>query len=156
MQSEQILRARNLARIVRWQNDILLFLKDVFPSHYPKGFSPFHREILHDILPHNSRVAIAAPRKHGKTALALNKLIIETQLNPNKTFWYVAPTYRQAKEIVWKDPAMLPFYVPPEIVDRKNDSELTIYFKNGASISVKGADKPDSLRGPGWSKDREC
>lgn len=87
-------------------------------------------------------------RKAGKTALALNKLIIESQLNPNKTFWYIAPTAKQAKEIIWKDPEMLKKYLPPEIVSKKNDTELTIYFTNGAVLSIKGADDPDSLRGP--------
>lgn len=67
----------------------------------------------------------------------------------NKVFWYVAPTYRQAKEIVWKDPDMLNKYLPLEIVEKKNDSELTIYFKKTHSVlAVKGADDPDSLRGP--------
>lgn len=69
-------------------------------------------------------------------------------LNPNKVFWYVAPTYKQAKEIIWKDPEMLNKYLPEEIVDKKNDTELAIYFKNGSVLSVKGADDPDSLRGP--------
>lgn len=87
-------------------------------------------------------------RKAGKTALALNKLIYEAFKNPKKVFWYVAPTYRQAKEIIWRDPEMLQKYLPMEIVDKKNDTELVIYLKNGSVIGVKGADEPDSLRGP--------
>lgn len=73
---------------------------------------------------------------------------MESQLHAGKVFWYVAPTYKQAKEIVWRDPDMLQKYIPEAIVDRKNDTELTYYFKNGSVLGVKGADNPDSLRGP--------
>ena len=69
-------------------------------------------------------------------------------LNPNKIFWYIAPTYTQAKEIIWRDPEMLNQYLPKEIVSKKNDSELVITLINGSVIGIKGADKPDSLRGP--------
>ena len=87
-------------------------------------------------------------RKAGKTALALNRLIHQAVSNPKKVFWYVAPTYKQAKEIVWRDPDMLQKYLPMEVVDKKNDTELTVYFKNGSVLGIKGADEPDSLRGP--------
>lgn len=115
----------------------------------PFNFSPKERPYQLEILKNPARFkSLVIHRKAGKTALALNKLIIESQLNPGKVFWYVAPTYRQAKEIVWKDPEMLQRYLPLEIVDKKNDTELSVYFKNGSVLSVKGADEPDSLRGP--------
>lgn len=87
-------------------------------------------------------------RKAGKTALAINKLNIEAHLNPRKVFWYVAPTYKMAKEIVWRDPDMLFKYIPKELIDRTNETELVVYLKNGSIIALKGADSPDSLRGP--------
>lgn len=62
-------------------------------------------------------------------------------------YWYVAPFYGQAKEIVWQDPEMLSKYCPPEIWKNRNNSELFIPFPNGSVLFVKGADKPDSLRG---------
>lgn len=115
----------------------------------PHNFDPATRPYQLQILKNPSRFkSLIIHRKAGKTALALNKLIIESQLNPGKVFWYVAPTYRQAKEIVWKDPEMLQRYLPEAIVSKKNDTELSVYFKNGSVLSVKGADEPDSLRGP--------
>lgn len=69
-------------------------------------------------------------------------------LHPKKVFWYVAPYYSEAKDTVWRDPEMLKRYLPDEIVEKKNDSELIVYFNNGSVLEVKGADNPDSLRGP--------
>ena len=41
-------------------------------------------------------------RRFGKTFLAINELARFARF-PNKKVWYVAPSYRQAKQIVWKD-----------------------------------------------------
>jgi hypothetical protein len=61
--------------------------------------------------------------------------------------WYVAPTYRQAKQIVWRK-------LKNKLSDLRwtkkvNESELSIELKNGSIISLKGADNADSLRGVG-------
>jgi hypothetical protein len=65
----------------------------------------------------------------------------------NKEVWYVAPTYRQAKQIVWRK-------LKNKLRDLRwsqkiNEAELTIILKNGSQISLKGADNADSLRGIG-------
>ena len=85
-------------------------------------------------------------RRGGKTALAINKLIIEAFTNPGKLFWYIAPTYSQGKQIVWNND-MLFKHLPPELVAKRNENELTVVLKNGSRITVKGGDNPDSLRG---------
>ena len=41
-------------------------------------------------------------RRLGKTFLAIRELARFAR-HPNKTVWYVAPTYSQAKNIVWED-----------------------------------------------------
>jgi hypothetical protein len=66
---------------------------------------------------------------------------------PNKEVWYLAPTYRQAKMIAWKK--LKKKLVDLRWVDKINESELTITLKNGSTISLKGADAYDSLRGAG-------
>jgi len=58
--------------------------------------------------------------------------------------WNIAPTYKQAKAIMWQ---MLGDLIPPGALSKKNETELTCYFKNGSRILLKGADNPDSLRG---------
>lgn len=38
-------------------------------------------------------------------------------------------------------------HIPLEIIDKKNDSELAIYYKNGSIQRFVGCDNPDALRG---------
>lgn len=92
---------------------------------------------------------LVAGRRFGKTILGLTELIGDAAQKPGEEFWYVAPTYRQAKLIAWK---RLKQIVPHELLAKPpNESELMVEFTNGASIFLKGADKPDSLRGVGLS-----
>lgn len=86
-------------------------------------------------------------RKAHKTTLAINELIRWANAVQG-TYWYVAPFYGEAKDTIWLDPKMLAKYCPPEIWAKRNNSELYIPFPNGSIIHLKGADKPDSLRGP--------
>jgi phage terminase large subunit-like protein len=86
-------------------------------------------------------------RRARKTTLLLNLLIRECVKNPKSVYGYIAPTYTQAKGIIWTDPNMLNSYLPHELVKRKNESELLVEFKNGSILSIHGADNPDSARG---------
>jgi len=86
-------------------------------------------------------------RRARKTTLALNILIREANRNDNCRYLYIAPTYKQAKQIVWRDPHMLDSYLPKECVKRKNETELFVEFTNGSILVICGADDPDSIRG---------
>lgn len=59
--------------------------------------------------------------------------------------YYVLPTYRQAKQVIWD--ALINDHVPPEIIEKKNDSELAIYYKNGVIQRFIGSEDPDKHRG---------
>ena len=59
--------------------------------------------------------------------------------------YYVLPTYRQAKQVIWD--TLINDHVPPEIVDKKNDTELAIYYKNGVIQRFIGAEDYDKHRG---------
>jgi len=89
---------------------------------------------------------VVAGRRFGKTIFAINELIRMALENPNSRNYYVAPTYRQAKEIAWK---MLFDNLPSELISSKNEVELTIELIQGATISLRGADNPESLKGVG-------
>ena len=90
---------------------------------------------------------VVAGRRFGKTHLAIRELCYHAK-EPNKEVWYVAPTYRQAKQIVWRK-------LKNRINDLRwskkiNESELSITLKNNSVISLKGADGGgDNLRGIG-------
>jgi hypothetical protein len=89
---------------------------------------------------------VVAGRRFGKTHLAIRELCFHAK-EPNKEVWYVAPTYRQSKQIVWRK-------LKNKLQDLRwakkiNEAELTITLKNNSTISLKGADNADSLRGVG-------
>jgi hypothetical protein len=64
-------------------------------------------------------------------------------------YWHLFPTYREAKDAVWRDPNMLFSVIPEEIIEKKNEAELVVYLKNGSYIQLIGANDPDKLRGAG-------
>ena len=93
--------------------------------------------------PARFRVVIAG-RRFGKTVLALRELSRNARF-PNRNVWFVAPTYRMCKQIVWD---MLKYKLQDlNWISKVNESDLTILLKNGSKISLRGADNPDSLRG---------
>jgi len=100
---------------------------------------------------------IVAHRKSGKTVMALMYLFMKAyqcQAGFSKEgdmrvprFTYIGPTYKQAKDIAWdllKD--MVPKWC---LLKRPNESNLEIRLTNRCILNLKGADKEDSLRGPG-------
>jgi len=95
--------------------------------------------------PARFKVAICG-RRFGKTHLAIRELCRAASV-PNSEAWFVAPTYRQAKQIVWRK--LKHRLQDLRWVRKINESELTIYLKNNSVISLKGADNADSLRGVG-------
>lgn len=97
--------------------------------------------------PSRFRVLVAG-RRFGKTTLAINELYQAAINNPGSLSIYVAPTYRQAKQIAWK---MLKSVVSDGLVKKINESELSVHLLNGSNIELKGCDTPDSLRGVGVS-----
>lgn len=94
---------------------------------------------------HRFRVVVAG-RRFGKTHLAIRELARHAR-DPFKEVWYVAPSYKMAKNIVWRK--LKTRLQDLNWVKKSNESELTLLLKNGSTISLKGADNYDSLRGVG-------
>jgi hypothetical protein len=88
---------------------------------------------------------VVAGRRWGKTQLARTMLIKHAQV-PKRLVWYVAPSYRMAKQIMWPE---LIESIPPKWIKKVNETTLTIILRNKTRIELKGADNPDSLRGVG-------
>jgi hypothetical protein len=87
---------------------------------------------------------VVAGRRFGKTYLAIREICYQAK-EPNREVFYVTTSYRAAKMIVWKP-------LKNKLLDLKwvkkiNESELSILLKNGTTISLKGAEDPDKLRG---------
>lgn len=88
-------------------------------------------------------------RRWGKTKMIVG-ILVESALEAEEDaeFFYIGPTYKQAKMIAWK---MLVRTVkeklPPELIHKINENELYVEIGNHARIHIKGQDNPDSLRG---------
>jgi len=98
-----------------------------------------------DIFTNQARFrVIVAGRRFGKTFLSTAELIRAALQGENRNCWYIAPTYKAAKEIAW---GMLIEAIPPEYITKTNETALSLHLANGSIISLKGAEKPDNLRG---------
>ena len=96
-----------------------------------------------EILKDKTRYKIlSCGRRWGKSYFSI-LFLLSKPLKRNERRWIVFPTYRQAKMVSWS--------ILKDIFAKKdvsiNETELSITFDNGAKIELKGADKPDSLRG---------
>lgn len=75
---------------------------------------------------------------------AFNSQIVRTQIKKG-VYYYFLPTYRQAKAVLWD--SLVKNHVPREIVEKINDSELAIYYKNGSIQRFVGCEDIDKHRG---------
>jgi hypothetical protein len=73
-------------------------------------------------------------RRFGKTTLAIREMA-RYAAKSNNTVWYVAPSYRMAKGIVWRK--LKHRLQDLRWIDKVNESELTIYLKNGSEIALR-------------------
>ena len=89
---------------------------------------------------------IVAGRRAGKTYLAMRELAKYARF-PNQQVFYVAPTFRQAKQTVWTP--LKNKLRELNWIDQINESELNITLVNGSTIGIRGANKPSGLRGIG-------
>lgn len=96
------------------------------------------------------RVLAILPRRAGKDVCAFNLVIRQMLKNPG-VYYYIFPTYSQAKKVIWdsltNDGFRILDYIPPEIVEQKNSQEMKIRLKNGSLFQLVGSDNYDSLMG---------
>ena len=88
---------------------------------------------------------IAAGRRCGKSRLAALLLIFYALTCPTKTakVVYVAPTQGQARDIMWD----LIIELAGDLVQATHRNDLHIKLQNGVTIQLKGADRPETMRG---------
>jgi len=95
--------------------------------------------------PARFRVLIAG-RRFGKTITAVAEACFHALAFPKSRTWYIAPTYRQSKTTAWR---LFLDYLPPRVIEKKNEQDLEITLVNGSEIALKGTERPDLLRGVG-------
>jgi hypothetical protein len=87
---------------------------------------------------------VCAGRRFGKTFLAIRELCYHARI-PDQDVLYVAPTFGQAKHIVWRQ--LKNRLQDINWIKKVNETELTITLRNNSRIYLKGADAYDRLRG---------
>jgi len=86
---------------------------------------------------------VAAGRRTGKSRLAAWMLIVNALQADRGHVFYVAPTQGQARDIMWQ--TLLELGNP--VISGSHINNLQIKLINGATISLKGADRPETMRG---------
>ena len=102
-------------------------------------FSPFHDR--------QERFAVlVAHRRACKTVACVNELIkgALTCQAKNPRFAYIAPLFKQAKDVAWEYLKEYTAVIPGREV---NETELRVDLPNGGRVRLYGADNPDALRG---------
>ena len=87
---------------------------------------------------------VAAGRRCGKSRLSAITLLIEGLRCPQgSAVLYVSPTMGQSRQIIWD----LLLDLGRDVIQSSHVNNLDITLINGARIYVRGADRPDTLRG---------
>lgn len=86
---------------------------------------------------------VAAGRRTGKSRLAAWLLIINALQCDKGHVWYIANTQGQARDVLWQ--VLLELGNP--VIESSHVNNMQIRLVNGATISLKGADRPETMRG---------
>ena len=102
---------------------------------------PWQQEVFKDTTRFK---VVAAGRRCGKSRMAAVTLLIEGLKCPQgSAVLYVSPTMGQSRQIIWD----LLLDLGREVIQSSHVNNLDITLINGARIYVRGADRPDTLRG---------
>lgn len=101
---------------------------------------PWQQEVWSD--PTRFKV-IAAGRRTGKSRLAAYLLIVNALQTERGHVFYVAPTQGQARTIMWD----LLLEIGHTVIKGSHVNNLELTLINGTKISLKGADRPETMRG---------
>jgi len=89
------------------------------------------------------RVVYIAARRSGKDILGWN-LAIRQCIKRVCQVYYVLPTYGQARKAIWDaitiDGRKFLDFIPPQLIDNMNQTEMKIRFTNGSLLQLIGGD----------------
>jgi len=101
---------------------------------------PWQEEVWND--PVRFKV-VAAGRRTGKSRLAAYLLLVNALQTDKGHIFYVAPTQGQARDIMWN----LLLEIGHDVIAGSHVNNMQIKLINGIMISLKGADRPETMRG---------
>lgn len=117
----------------------------------PHNFSPRdYQKPLWNCLNNWYKRAIAKwHRRAGKDKTLFN-LMVKEAIKEKGVYWYLFPTYAQAKKVIWDwiDKTWFKFldHIPKELIKAQNKTDLSIELINWSLIQLIWTDKFDSIR----------
>lgn len=110
---------------------------------------PYQQELM-EAMRTKKRAIGVFHRRAGKDYLGFH-LMLERALAEPGQYYYVFPTYTQARKALWdlrdNEGKTLRDLIPSWALRSMNANEMKILLKSGSLIQLVGAENPDSLRG---------
>jgi hypothetical protein len=103
--------------------------------------SDVQKEVSDD--PNRFKVVVAG-RRWGKSWLSMHEMAKYARF-PNSKIFYVAPTYKMCRQILWDD--IKEKFIRARWAKKINESNLEITLVNNSRIYLRSGDNPDNLRG---------
>lgn len=96
------------------------------------------------------RLVWVAHRRSGKDKTVFAQLP-KKMLERKGTYFYILPTYTQAKKVIWtgadKDGFRFLDHIPQPLIKTVHDTDMRIEMKNGSILQLIGADNIDRIVG---------
>jgi len=96
------------------------------------------------------KIIASLPRRAGKDLLCWN-LIIRQALKRIGVYYYMFPTYAQAKKVIWQsstnDSLRFIDFIPTSLIESSNSQDMSIRLVNGSLIQLIGSDNIDAIVG---------
>lgn len=96
------------------------------------------------------RLVWIAHRRSGKDKTMIN-YIAKKMYERKGTYYYIFPTYKQAKKVIWngmdRDGFKFTNHFPKELRKKTDNGEMLIEMNNGSIFQLIGSDNIDSLMG---------
>ncbi len=95
------------------------------------------------------RACLVHHRRAGKDKNCINFMAFMAWYHRVGTYYYVLPTFAQAKRVIWdgigKDGFRFIDHLPKELIYSKNETELQVVFKHPTEKNERGEPKPGSV-----------
>lgn len=121
----------------------------------PYGWSPrpYQMPLWNALEGGAKRAMVMWHRRGGKDIVSVNWTARAAMLRVG-TYWHMLPYYRQARRVIWDgittidgQPRKMRDFIPPQLVERERDDEMTRWLVNGSVWQAVGGDQIDSLVG---------
>lgn len=122
--------------------------KLIIPYRYSPR--PYQLPVLQALDSGIKRIVAVWHRRSGKEKTFIN-VCVKKMFERVGTYYYIFPTYTQAKKVLWDglDRDGFPFmgHIPREVIKKKNETELRIEVLNNSALQLIGSDNIDSVVG---------